>query len=345
MVEYVILKNFRNHLDRKIEFPTQMTFIEGENGVGKTSVLEAIYFISLLKSFRTNNDLHLINNEKPYAKITLKTADHLYEAVISKDGKHLKIDGTAILKMSQFIGGFKTIIFSPEDINIILGTPSIRRSFLDIEMVQLDSGYMENLSTYKKVLKERNALLKQLKPKDDLTFLKIINKRLEKEADEIIAKRTTFIKKLNESFKARFKSFNSKDKVELVYEPNSFLNTLEARLNERFSSDLLTQTTSVGPHRDELLILFNDNLARNYASQGQNRLIAIALKLALIDLLNIDEKAIILLDDILSELDEDKVKQIETIFKIKKQIILTGVKSQYQNINVINLNERGRYNE
>ncbi len=340
MIKSIQLKNFRNHEDIVIEFPTQMTFIEGSNGIGKTSILEAIYFISLLKSFRTNDDSNLITNNKPYTKITLQTNHHLYEAVLTDKTKHLKIDGVVIPRMSQFIGGFKTIIFSPEDLNIITGTPGIRRSFLDIEMVQLEDSYIENLSIYKKVLRERNALLKMLKPNDDLTFLKIIDKRLENEASKIILKRQTFIEKLNNAFKSRFKSFNDKDRVELTYEPNTTAEALERRLKERFTNDLLMQSTSVGPHRDEFLIKFNGELAKNYASQGQIRLIAISLKLALIDLLDPNENVVILLDDILSELDEQKIKQIETIFKLQKQIILTGVKSNYTNINIINLDEK-----
>ena len=317
-----------------------MTFLEGLNGSGKTSILEAIYFVSLLKSFRASDDKLLINNNKSFAKIVLKTGDNLFEVVISDSSKHLKINNKVITKMSDFISRFKAIVFSPNDLKLVQGLPGFRRHFMDVTMVQLTKKYLDNLTVYRKVLKERNALLKHLKPKDDLTFLKIINKRLALEADQIIEGRMLFIKKLNKSFIERFKSFNPKDRVNLIYQPNSPLNSLEMILNERFERDLVTQSTSAGPHRDDFLIEFNRKPAKEFASQGQTRLIAIALKLALVDLFERDQDVVILLDDVLSELDDDIKHEIEKLFTMKKQIILTGTKSEYKNVKTINLDRK-----
>ncbi|NLN51123.1 MAG: DNA replication and repair protein RecF [Acholeplasmataceae bacterium] len=340
MIEYLEIKNFRNFEQQKITFSSSMTFLEGLNGSGKTSILEAIYFVSLLKSFRASDDKLLINNNKSFAKIVLKTGDNLFEVVISDSSKHLKINNKVITKMSDFISRFKAIVFSPNDLKLVQGLPGFRRHFMDVTMVQLTKKYLDNLTVYRKVLKERNALLKHLKPKDDLTFLKIINKRLALEADQIIEGRMLFIKKLNKSFIERFKSFNPKDRVNLIYQPNSPLNSLEMILNERFERDLVTQSTSAGPHRDDFLIEFNRKPAKEFASQGQTRLIAIALKLALVDLFERDQDVVILLDDVLSELDDDKKHEIEKLFTMKKQIILTGTKSEYKNVKTINLDRK-----
>ncbi len=340
MIESIELKYFRNHLDTKINFSPNITFLEGLNGAGKTNVLEAIYFVSFLKSFRTNDDKVLIMDDKPFSKIKLKTNKNTYKVIIQESSKHLKINNAVISKMSEFIGGYKVILFSPEDLKLVTGIPQVRRSFLDIEMVQLNLNFLENLSVYKKVLKQRNALLKQLKKDDDLTFLKIINKRMEEEANVIIKQRQTFIDKLNEAFISRFKVFNTKDRVELIYEPNSPLNKLEMILNTKLETDLIAQSTSFGPHRDELVIKFNNKLAKENASQGQIRLIAISLKLALLDLMK-EEEVVLLLDDILSELDETVTKKMRKLINLDRQIIMTGTKNDIDLAQLINLDKRG----
>lgn len=324
----------------KVDFLNKNTFIEGLNGSGKTSIIEAINYVSLLKSFKTNNDDHLVKEDKPYFKIVLKTKKDLFEVVYNNKVKVLHINKKNITKMSDFITRFKTVVFSPEDLRLVYDGPSERRVFLDVVMVQDDKDYLNDLSMYKKVLKERNALLKLIKEDSDLTFLKIINKRLEVEANQIIKKRSEFIDKLNKAFKVRFKSLNKKDDVELVYDPNVALNTLEVILNDRFRRDLLEKTTTSGPHRDELLIKFNGSLAKDYASQGQVRLIIIALKLALVDVYEEKEDVVILLDDVLSELDDVVIREMETLFNLKNQIIITGTKCNYKNIKIINLNNK-----
>lgn len=328
----------------KIDFQNKNTFIEGLNGSGKTSIVEAINYVSLLKSFKTSNDDHLIKNDKPYFKIVLKTNNNLFEVVYNRKSKVLHINKKNITKMSEFITRFKTVVFSPEDLSLVYGSPGERRTFLDVVMVQANKDYLEDLSMYKRVLRERNALLKQLNENSDLTFLKIINKRLEVEADQIIKKRSEFISKLNKAFKKRFKSLNKKDDVEVVYEPNTPLNALEITLNGRFRRDLLEKTTTSGPHRDELVINFNNNLAKEYGSQGQVRLIVIALKLALVDLYKEHKEVVILLDDVLSELDDVVINEMENLFKLENQIIITGTKCNYKNIEIINLNNKENHN-
>lgn len=340
MIEYVSLRHFRNHRNEQFNL-TDKVFIQGENGAGKTSLLEALYYVSLLKSHRTSDDSALIMYDKPYAKITLKTSNHLYEVVIQRDKKHLSLDKVTIKKMSQFIGGYKVIIFSPEDLELIKGMPRIRRQFLDIEMFQINPHYMEKLTTYKQVLNQRNALLKRLSLSDDRTFLNILTQRLSLEASHIIKERQRFIHALNKAFKSRFKHLNEVDKVEVIYEPNTPINALEDTFKTRLERDILSKTTNSGPHRDDFMILFNQKPAKEFASQGQQRLMAIALKLAIIDLIK-DKEVVILLDDILSELDDEKQLKIEHLFNLGKQVIITGTNNPFE-INTIQLKEGIKY--
>lgn len=335
MIKNVYLKNFRNHLEKQLEFE-KFNYIEGLNGSGKSSLMEAIYYVSLLKSFRTSEDSSLIKNDTPFSKIVINTDKDKYEVVLSEKGKFLKINNKVITKMSDFIGGFKVVMFSLEDLEIIRGLPKKRRTFMDIEMVQIDNGYLNNLSVYKQVLRRRNELLKQLKNNDDLTFLNIISKRLALEADQLISKRTEFIKKLNEAFIKSFKRLNQKDRVSVIYKPDVPLNSLESVLNEELKRDLLTKTTNKGPHRDDFILMFNGEAARTKASAGEQRLIVLALKLAMLDLIN-DEDVVILLDDVLSELDNEVKQMIENIFKQDKQVIITGTDTNYFKINTIYL--------
>lgn len=322
MIKNVYVRNFRNHNELKIELKNQ-TYIEGLNGVGKSSLLEAIYYVSVLKSFRTNNDFDLIKNGAKFAKIIVETKTDTYEVVLSEEGKFLKKNNKQVIKMSDFIGGYNVVMFSLEDLEIIKGLPKVRRTFMDIEMVQIDNKYLNNLSIYKQVLKQRNALLKQLKEGDDLVFLNIISKRLHEEANVLIKKREMFITNLNKSFKESFKRFNKKDRVDIVYRPDVLLNGLENTLKEEFKRDLITKTTNKGPHRDDFNLLFNGEVAKSKASGGEQRLMMIALKTAMIELMK-SKEVIVLLDDVFSELDQEVSKTIENIFKDDKQVVITG---------------------
>ncbi|MDD4090159.1 MAG: DNA replication and repair protein RecF [Acholeplasmataceae bacterium] len=337
MIKSLFVKNFRNHQELSLSFE-KFNYIEGLNGSGKTSLLEALYYVSLLKSFRTSDDKNLIKSGSEYAKVIVKTTNDNYEVVLTESSKFLKRNNKVITKMSEFIGGYKVVIFSLEDLMIIRGFPKERRMFMDIEMSQVTNSYLKNLTVYKQVLKERNALLKQLSDGDDLTFLKIITKRLSLEADLIITKRAAFLKDLNSAFKKHFKRLNEKDGVSIIYEPDVGLNSLEVVLNEELKKELITKTTTRGPHRDDFMITFNGKLAKTHASGGQQRLIMIALKIALLDLLK--DEVVILLDDVLSELDLEVKKMIENIFKETKQVIMTGTDNNYYEINNIYLERK-----
>ena len=326
MINEIRLKQFRNHHDYKVEIHHNRVFIFGENGLGKTSLLESIYFASLCKSHRTSIDQALIERNQPFGKLLIKTDQHSYEVIISESGVRAYIDKKQIHKLSEYIGGYRVIMFAPEDLELIKGQPAIRRQFLDIEMSQIHKPYLFTLLKYKQILKQRNALLKQLSPKDDLTFFNIITDQLSIEGETIMQKRSRFIEKMNQAFKKRFKDFNDKDNVRLEYQPNVPLNELKSFLYEKKDKDILQQNTQSGPHRDEVMIYFNDQEAKQFASQGQQRLMVISLKLALLDIYdNENLETILLLDDVLSELDLEKKTKLLTHLPNKHQTFITGV--------------------
>lgn len=326
MIKQIQLRQFRNHHSLDLVIHSNRVFIFGENGLGKTSILESVYFASLTKSHRTTQDAALVEHLMPYAKVNIKTDKHDYQVVISEVGTKAFVDKKQISKLSEYIGGYRAIMFSPEDLDLIKGQPANRRQFLDIEMSQIHKPYLFTLSKYRQILKQRNALLKNLKLNDDFTFFKIITDQLSIEADLIIENRMRFIEKLNEAFKSRFKNFNEVDNVRLVYEPNVALKTLRQVLNDKKDKDIMSQTTSFGPHRDELAFYFNDTEAKTFASQGQQRLMVIALKLALLDVYDKEEMdTILLLDDVLSELDQDKKQKLLNNLPLKHQTFISGV--------------------
>lgn len=326
MIRSLDLKNFRNHHQLSLIFEQKKSFIYGDNGVGKTSILEAIYYGSLTKSHRASDDKHLIKKNSEFANVKVKTDKHIYEIVLSSLGKRTYIDKKAVHKISDFVGGYHAIMFAPEDLELIKGNPGVRRQFLDIEMSQSNKPYMFVLQKYKQLLKHRNALLKNLSLKDDLTFLKIISKQLSEVADQLITARHEFLLSLNHAFKERFRLFNFVDEVDITYNPNVDLNKLEHVLNEKKEKDIITQTTNYGPHRDDFNLKFNHFDAKSHASQGQQRLMVLSLKLSLLDLITDNNKEVVLLlDDVLSELDDDTKQKLITNLPKKHQVIISGV--------------------
>ena len=230
MIKRINLKNFRNHEKITLEFNNNFVYINGPNGSGKTSILESIYYTSMTKSHRTNNDLELIQDNMPFSVIKIETDLKKYQMVISEKGKIASIDNKEIKKLSNYIGDLKVVMFAPEDLNIIKGSPSIRRNFIDFELIKIHKQYLKILGTYRNILKQRNTLLKDLQLTDDLTILNILGKQLYEEGIKLISIRRLFLNKLNVKTKHVYKKFSDHE-IEVIYEPNvneeQFLKHLE----------------------------------------------------------------------------------------------------------------------
>lgn len=325
MINKIFLKNFRNFSDIELTFKKPFVYLYGENGSGKTSVLESIYFCATTKSHRSSDEEEMIKKEMPFSSIKIFTNENKFEIVLSKHGKRLFIDNVEKRKISSFFGKLRVVMFSPEDLALIKGAPSIRRQFMDLEWMQLKKNYLNDLNTYKRVLKQRNSLLKNLSIGDDLTFLNILGDQLYEVGKKIIEEREIFLNEINELFVSNYKLFSDHE-VKFVYKPNVTENEFKKYLNENQKQDILYQATNAGPHRDDFYIEFENNDAKSYASQGEQRLIVIALKLTIAQLIEklTNQKAILLLDDVLSELDENKQKIFLENIPLDNQVIMNS---------------------
>lgn len=313
MIKSIILSNTRCFQQKKIVFEQPQTYMFGDNGVGKTTILEAVHMIATTKSHRTNQDKDIIQDGKPFSKITLETNENTFEMVITDKGKRVWLNGVEKRKLSQFIGHLNVVLFAPEDIELIKGTPTYRRQFLDIAMTQIDPEYLDTLTRYKKILKQRNALLKKIKINEDVTFLNILSEQLLIEAKIMIEKRNQLIRILHDVIQPIAQQFQL-EFVTLEYNKDSTLEQLKQHLLTKQTVDIMQQATSRGPHKDDFTVYFQQKKASNYASQGQQRLLALALKLALFQQLKQASKKelVLLLDDVLSELDETHQQQLLT---------------------------------
>lgn len=326
MIQNIFLKNFRNHDSFNLKITKPFVYLYGENGSGKTSVLEAIYFCSTTKSHRTSDEKEIIKTDQMFAQVVIKDDDQTYEIVVSKSGKRTKINQVEKRKLSEFVGHLNVVMFAPNDLELIQGAPSIRRQFMDLELLQIDKAYLNHLNTYKKILKQRNSLLKKVEIKDDYTFLNILGDQLYEQGIILIAQRKRFLEELNILFKLNYKKF-SQNEVEIIYKPDQSEVSFKKHLQKQQKQDIMYQSTLAGPHRDDFFIRFNAFDSKTYTSQGETRLIVIALKLALLEWIEsrTNHKVVLLLDDVLSELDQQKQDIFLKTLPKQHQIIMNSV--------------------
>ncbi len=316
-IKEIELKDFRNYKELRTSFSKNVNIFLGNNAQGKTNLLEGIYLNAMAKSFKTTKDKELIRFGEEFCKIkTIAFFDddeHSTEIVINKEGKKgVKLDGVKINRTSELLERIFIIIFSPEDLKIVKDEPEKRRKFIDRELCQIKPGYYNDLNNYKRVLKQRNTYLKE--DRIEISILDIWDHELARYGSKVIARRNEFIKRINEISKEIHKNISGgKENLELNYEPNiSFSSELESDFYEIISStrndDIRNRTTGRGPHKDDLKISADGIDLRKYGSQGQQRTAALSLKLSEIKLIEeeMGEKPILLLDDVLSELDNDR---------------------------------------
>lgn len=346
MIKKIELSQFRNHDSLLINFDKRQTYIYGENGVGKTAIIEAIYFASTTKSMRTSNERDLIKQDEMFAKITIHFKNNRKnEIIISKNGKRIIANGVEKRRISDYIGDFNVVIFTTEDINLIKGTPADKRNFIDLEWMQLDKEYLQLLNRYRKVLKQRNALLKNVEINEDYTFLNILGQQLYEIGSRIIEKRDEIINLLNNELKKQ--PFNFEDnEIKIVYQPDQTPSNLKKWFETKQKQDIIYQTTQAGPHKDDFRIMIGDKDSKVFASSGQQRLIVIAIKVALLNVItNIkNSKPVLLLDDILSELDKNNQQIFLDNLPKDNQIIMTSVKKIKENDQIQTIEIKGEMN-
>lgn len=322
MITNITLKNFRCFFDLSLDVSNSLVIFSGRNATGKTSILEALYLCSTSKSHRTNDISTVIKKETPYATISVKENKN-YKYVISKEGKTAYINKTEIKKISDFIGNLSVVLYSPLDINLVNGTKSDKRKFLDMEISLLDKKYLNSLNSYKKILQERNELLKQNKV--DLILLDILDKSLEEHISFIYQKRISFINRMNELLIDIVSHLNTEN-IRLVYKSSYDPINIYDSIKKHEKSDLMMKVTSIGIHRDEFVILMNEKDAKEYASEGQARLICIAIKLALKEYIReiTGKDPILLLDDVFAALDKTRIESLVKYVTNSYQTFITA---------------------
>lgn len=316
-LEKLEVYNFRNYIKETIEFSNGLNIIVGQNAQGKTNLLEAIYLLSTGRSPRTVQDKEMINFNAKEARVSAKVVTDIgereIEMMLSKNvKKRARINGMNIARISELLGNLNTVFFSPDEMRLIKNSPSFRRQFMDIDLCQLSRTYFYTLNKYNKILSQRNALLKQ--DKDVLNTIHIWTEPLAEIGAKIIHQRKTFCDNISAYASIIHSELtNGKEEIAISYQTTSegsdeeeIASSLLFDLNKNLERDIKLRYTSVGPHRDDIKIEVDDIDVRKYGSQGQQRTAALSMKLAEIDIFkNIDgENPILLLDDVLSELDE-----------------------------------------
>lgn len=337
-IKYLQLINYRNYKELTLELNNSVNLFIGDNAQGKTNILESIYYCSLAKSHRTSKDKELIAWEGQEAYIKLYVVrnriDKKIEIKIFKEGKKgVNVNSIKINKISELIGNLNAVIFSPEDLKIVKDAPSFRRKFLDMELSQINHKYYYNLVQYNKVLDERNTVMRKWNGKDE-GILDVYDEQLSFYGALIIKERSRYLKELEKIGKnihyditggMEDISFEYLTSVKDLDNPREELKKL---LEKNRMKDMEKRTTSVGPHRDDLLIEINGIDTRSYGSQGQQRTAVLTLKFASLNILKEEtgEYPILLLDDVLSELDASRQKYIlSSIQNVQTIITCTGM--------------------
>lgn len=319
-IDSIELTNFRNYESLELGFSEKTNILYGENAQGKTNVLEAAYVGATTRSHRMTRDKDMIRfgADEAHIRLNVKKRDvgHRIDMQLRKtNGKSVNIDGIPIRRSSELFGLINIIFFSPEDLSIVKEGPAERRRFMDAEICQLSRIYYSNLSDYNKILNQRNNLIREIlnrrskraSDEDLLMTLDVWDMQLAQYGKRIIEERHNFIRMLYEVVqRVHSKITGGREKIEIKYEPNVREDRLEEMLKSKREADFRSASTTVGPQRDDIGIYINENDVRVYGSQGQQRTAALTLKLAEIELVRemISDTPILLLDDVMSELDE-----------------------------------------
>ncbi|MBE6150606.1 MAG: DNA replication/repair protein RecF [Firmicutes bacterium] len=335
------LVNFRNYKNFNISFQKNINIIIGDNAQGKTNILESIYTLALTKSYRTTNDSNLIRLNQEKFIIIGETKDEKVFKKLSlelyKGNKVAKINDNTINKISDYIGNLYVILSSPDDLQMIKGSPSERRNFLNIEISQLSSNYIKKYNEFNKILKMRNDYLKLLYTNSlcDYNYLDILTDNLIDREVEIYIERNNFINKINKYITDIYKNITGIKDLKIVYETNvefnnfefaEIKNVLKEKYRKNQQREIAMGMTLYGPHRDDFTFTIEGNDIKIYGSQGQQKLAFIALKFSEIPIFKekTGTKPIILLDDIFSELDKTKKNKLIQYIDNDYQVIITS---------------------
>lgn len=331
---------FRNLKNVKIQFRTGLNLIYGNNGQGKTNILEAIYFLVTGRSFRTNEEREIIPwDDEEYEATLIRSILHNSKGEskllisFNRKEKHIHINGSPLRRLGQLFGHLNAVLFTPDDLKLVRGTPAARRRFLDLALCQVSPVYLHALQSYNVALKQRNALLKRSKERPDINAeLNIYDSQLAESGAVIAEFRGNMLNYFENSAQAHYSGIsNQKEMLTLKYKPSLSVGKSEMETKEAFlkafqnnhREDIFRQTTSVGPHRDDFHFFLDHHNAHDFASQGQQRSCVLALKMAEVDFITdkTSELPLLMLDDLMGELDH-----------LRRDALLSGLNPNIQTI-------------
>lgn len=341
VVKDLKLYNFRNYETLELAFDCGTNLFYGDNAQGKTNILEAIYLCGTTKSHKGSKDRELIRFEKEESHIhmSLEKNGSPYEIDMHlkrNKPKGIAVNGMPIRKAGELLGIANFVFFSPEDLNIIKNGPGERRRFMDMELCQLDRIYLFHLSSYNRVVMQRNKLLKEISCYDSYEeMLDIWDMQLIQYGKKLIEARKQFVDQLNKIIYSIHKNLTGgRETLMIQYEQNISAKEMEQRLKNTRDRDIRMKMTMTGPHRDDLCFYVKNIDIRKFGSQGQQRTAALSLKLAEIELVRkmTKDTPVLLLDDVLSELDEKRqMHLLENINDIQTMITCTGMEDFKEN--------------
>lgn len=329
-IEKAVIKNFRNIENMELEPSNGINVIYGENGHGKTNIIESFWLFTGCNSFRTRKNIELINKDSKFSELFIQFFSNSREQdakIIINDKKEAYLNGIKQNSPRKFFGEFQAVVFSPSVLSVIRDGPSEKRKFIDIAISLIKPNYAALLSKYNKTVIQRNSLLKQIgteKKGEDLLF--VFDEELARCGGKIIDYRLKYLNDLRSEAPQIYSEIsNGREKMKISYVNSlkeigknnvEWSEILYKNLSENHEKDIIRQATSFGPHKDDLEIFLDDMNVRNYGSQGQQRSCALSLKIGEATILkNVSgEQPIALMDDVMSELDENRQKYLMKFF-------------------------------
>ncbi len=319
-LQHISLLQFKNYSNRSFDFSERIIGICGKNGVGKTNLLDAIHYLCFTKSYFTrldgNNVQHGNTGFRLEGNIDLHDKPEKAVCILRETGKkEFSVNDDAYDKFSHHIGRYPCVVIAPDDAELITGDSKERRTFLDALLCQLNAEYMQQLITYKKILEQRNSLLKSFAETGGRNFelLDVLDEQLIKPGDYVFNKRSAFLVSFLPVAKHLYNEISQKDEdVKLFYESELLQASFSELLKINRTKDCFAQRTTSGIHRDDLDIQLSNQPFKNIASQGQRKSLLFALKLAEMEVLKQEKKfaPLLLLDDVFEKLDEDRISNL-----------------------------------
>ncbi len=337
------INNFRNLESLELLPAAGVNLISGDNGAGKTSVLEAIFYCCAGRSFRVSKDEPVTKRGATFSRVEINgtIGDELRTVAVAwGDGekKHAKVDGVRLERLADLLGHFQAVAFVPEDVDLVYGPPGQRRRLLDIYISQINQNYLRSLIEYQRILAQRNALLKDFTLDSEnngaLALLESWDEQLCVSGARLVLTRQELVERCSPRLQHYFELLAAPGgSLEWRYESSAGEEAADQsrflkRLQETRRRDLNFGTTTVGPHRDELIFTLGGAPARNYASQGEAKALVLSCKFAIFDFLSaeIGEKPLLLLDELGSQLDARRLDSLLELLPELGQVFLTAAR-------------------